>query len=912
MKHYFFIALASFIMTATTATSQTTVKGTVKDADSGNPLTGVVVQVVGSQTSAVSDFEGNFVFLNLLEGKYIFSYTFIGYAAKDMEVEVLGAEIILPQMLLKRTQGEEGQSLTFSEVVISSDDLEADGRGQNVSGLLQSSYDAFNSAVAFTFSPARFQVRGYDSDYSLVYMNGIPVNDPESGFQSWSAWGGLNDVTRNRESRSGIVPSDFSFGGLGGASNINVRASQARKGTRISYASTNRTYTNRLLFTHATGLNEKGVAFTISGSRRWAEEGYVDGTYYDAWAYFFAAEKKYSDNHSVSFVAYNAPIRRGMQGAGTEEINNLAGTNYYNPNWGYQNGEKRNARIRFQQEPTFIMNHYWDNKAGTRINTAASYSFGRFSTTALNWYDAQDPRPDYYRKLPSFKALTAPQEIVDEITEAFMSDVNTRQIDWDNLYQTNYRSWDAANNAYRSKYIIEDRISDSRQFSFSSVLNTELNQYMKLNAGVEMSIYKSRNFKTISDLLGGNYWLDIDQFAERDFLTSIELDPNVLQNDLDNPNRMVKEGDTYGYDYMGNVNNGGVWAVTNYMSNVFDFYAGANLSMTQFWRTGNMRNGRFPDNSKGDSEKSNFVNYGIKGGATWKITGRHFLDANIAYLTRAPFFRFSFISPRNSNIVAPGLESEKVFSTDLNYNVRFPFIKARVTGYYTKFMDQNELKSYYDESLKTFVNLTMTGIDKEHRGIEVGAEIKLSTTITLNSAIALGSYKYVSRPDVVITQDNSGQMVATKVVYFKNFFIPNTPQTAAMLGFRYASPKYWFLGGSVSYFDNGYIDFNPERRTAEALIAYEANDPTRIAITKQQAVPSAFLVDANIGKSWRYKEYFINLNFQVANVLDKTDFKTGGFEQLRFGGSLADLEKFPPRYFYAFGRTYYLILGLRF
>jgi hypothetical protein len=907
MKQLLILALAAILLTSANANAQTTVRGAVKDADSGNPLAGTVVQIVGTQLSAISDFEGNYVFSNLLAGKYVFTYTSSGYAIKEQAFDVMGEELVLPDALLKRTQAEEGQSATFSEVVISSDDLESDGRGQNVSGLLQSSQDAFNSAVSYTFSPARFRVRGYDSDYSLLYMNGIPVNDPESGFQSWSAWGGLNDVTRNRESRSGIVPADFSFGGLGGASNINVRASQARKGTRISYASTNRTYTNRLMFTHATGLNEKGFALTISGSRRWAEEGYVEGTFYDAWAYFVAAEKKYNEKHSFSFVTFNAPTTRGMQGVGTDEINSFAGTSFYNPNWGYQDGEKRNARVRFQQEPTFILSHFWSIDSDTRLSTSVGYSFGRFSTTALNWYDAEDPRPDYYRKLPSYKSLTASQDIIDDITYAFTNDVNVRQINWNNLYQANYNSWDAINNSLRSKYIIEDRISDSRQLTFSSVLNKDFSANLKFNAGIEASSYKSRNYKTISDLLGGNYWLDIDQFAERDFGSGA-----LAQNDLDNPNRMVKEGDVYGNDYSGTVNNGSSWAVFNYMSNVIDFYAGANLTLTQFWRTGNMRNGRFPNNSKGDSEKQFFANYGVKSGATWKITGRHFVDANATYMTRAPFLRYSYVSPRTSNTVAPGLESERILSGDINYNVRFPFIKARLTAYYTLFMDQNELKSYYDDYNRTFVNLSMTNIDKEHKGIEFGAEIKVSTTLTLNTALAMGSYKYISRPDVIITKDNSGEVIANKLVYMKNFFIPNAPQTAATVGFRYAGPKYWFFGASASYFDDIFIDFNPERRTPEALIGFEEFDPVRELITKQQSVSSQFLVDANVGKSWRYKDYFINLNFQVANVLDNTDFKTGGYEQLRFAGLESDLAKFPPRYFYAYGRSYYLILGLRF
>lgn len=902
MRRFLLSFLVILTLSVTSAIAQNPIKGTVKDSDTGNPLPGVTVQIVGTNLNTTTNAKGEFTLEGIPSGKYVIDYILTGFKTYEVEMEI-SEGMVLPEVSLSRSLVDDGQNLTFAEVTVSSDDLEAVGGDQSISGLLQSSQDAFNSAVSFSFSPARFQVRGYDSDYSLLYMNGVPVNDPESGFAAWSSWGGLNDVTRNRESRNGITPADFSFGGLGGATYINTRASQQRKGTRVSYAATNRTYTNRLMFTHSTGLMENGTAFTISGSRRWANEGYVEGTNYDAWAYFIGLEKKFNSNHSVAFTTFNAPTKRGMQGLSTEEAQTLAGSNFYNPNWGFQNGEKRNARVRFQQEPTFILNHYWDVNPNLKITNTLGYSFGTYQTTSLNWYDAQDPRPDYYRKLPNYW-IDSDTVVMQELADAFANDPTVSQINWDYLYQTNYNSPD-----FRSKYIVENRITDSRQFTYSTVATWNPVPAMKVNGGIDMSIYKGRNYKIIDDLLGGAYWLDIDQFIERDFFNN----PDLAQNDLDNPNRMVKEGDKFGYDYTANVNSGNLWAVANYIQNRFDYYFGVNASYTEFWRTGDMRNGRFPNDSKGDSKKQQFDNYGVKGGATWKITGRHYLDGNIAFLTRAPFFRNSYISPRTSNFVIPGLGSEKIASADLNYNIRTPYIKARATAYYTMFMDQTELKSFYDDTYRTFVNYTMRNIDKVHKGFEFGAEIKVSPTITVNAAAAIGAYQYSSRPLATVTQDNLGSVLAAdQVVYIENFYIPNTPQTAASLGIRYASPKYWFFGATFNYFNDSYIDFAPGKRTAEALVGLEENDPRREEITRQLKVESAYLVDANIGKSWRVKNYFINLNFQVANLLDKTDFKTGGFEQARYSISEQTSNNFPPKFFYAYGRTYYVILGLRF
>ena len=46
-----------------------------------------------------------------------------------------------------------------------------------------------------------------------------------------------------------------------------------------------------------------------------------------------------------------APTERGAQQASTQEAYDLVGNNYYNPNWGYQDGKMRNARVRNSHEP---------------------------------------------------------------------------------------------------------------------------------------------------------------------------------------------------------------------------------------------------------------------------------------------------------------------------------------------------------------------------------------------------------------------------------------------------------------------------------------------------------------------------------------------------------------------------------
>ena len=338
MKQLFTLAFALLVLGVTSAFAQSTVTGLVKDSGTGNPVAGVSVGVAGaSSVATATNVNGEYSLTISSPGKYQLEFIFPGYTSQTVNIDVVGT-MTCPDVMLAKVpvaQADVVENLnvnTYDEVTISSDDLDSESSTQAVSGLLQSSKDVFVSAAAYSFSPARFQVRGYDSEYTDVYMSGISTNDLESGYGSWSAWGGLNDATRSQLVTNGLAPSNFSFGGLGGATYINTRPSQARVQTKVSYAATNRTYNNRIMATYSSGLMDNGLAISLSASRRWAEEAYVPGTNYDAWGLFLAIEKKLNDNHSISLTAYNAPTKRGMQGVSTDEAKELADDNYYNPN----------------------------------------------------------------------------------------------------------------------------------------------------------------------------------------------------------------------------------------------------------------------------------------------------------------------------------------------------------------------------------------------------------------------------------------------------------------------------------------------------------------------------------------------------------------------------------------------------
>ncbi len=592
-----------------------------------------------------------------------------------------------------------------------------------------------------------------------------------------------------------------------------------------------------------------------------------------------------------------------MQAAATQECYDLIGSNYYNPNWGYQDGVIRNAKIRNVHQPVFLIYDKYQINDKLSIQNSLGYQFGRYGTTALNWYNANDPRPDYYRYLPSYFNDPLVQQIT---TNYWTSSPDHYQINWAKLYETNYLANISGESA---KYIVEEQRKDNNQFLYNSTTKYELNEHTGLNFGINGLMGSTHYFKVINDLLGANYWIDVDQYAERDFPSN----PDILQNDLNNPNRKVKEGDIFGYNYKINYSIHQLWSLWTQKLTKIDYFIQPHFSYTQYYRNGMMRNGRYPENSYGKSDVNNFIHYGIKTGLVYKITGRHFIIGRAAYLINPPYYENIYINPRTSNRIIPVITQEKILSGEVSYFFRGINQQFKITAYQTYFYDQTDIKSFYHDKYQTFVNVLLQNIDKVHQGIEISGDVKVNQNFTLFGAYNFGNYLYTNRPTATISYDNGSKPDTTELIYQKGFYVPGF-QNAGSFGVKYRNSKFWFASINVNIFDKGYLDFNPERRTEMAIANIGPGDPLIQQITEQEKLKGNYTIDFSIGKSWKINSYYIAINANVNNVLNKQDIITGGYEQMRFdyNGILTNTNKFPPKYFYAYGRTFFIMISFRF
>ena len=608
-------------------------KGKVIDAKSQKPLQNVVATIQSTNQSALTDIDGNFVFQTIPAGDQVLVVKSTGYSQQTFMLEPSNGQTMdLGVVVLEEDITSEQQ---LSLVTITENDLGDDNSGsESTSGLLQATRDTYQQAAAFNWGQARFRIRGLDNEYGTTMINGIVMNKLYDGRPQWSNWGGLNDATRNQEFTMGSAPSDYTFGGILGTQEINTRASIYRKGSRVSFSGTNTNYNWRTMGTHASGMNKDGWAFVVSASRRWANEGYFEGTNYAANSLFASVEKKINENHSINFTSIFAQNKRGKSSPNTDEVTRLKGIEY-NSYWGWQEGEKRNSRYKEIEEPINMLSHFWKINSKTNLNTNVAYQVGFVGNSRLDFQLANNPDPTYYKNLPSYylndQSYYVPTFASDNVTitgytnpaatQAHTSFVNDGQIDWENIYYTNK----IVNGGQKSAYVLyEDRVED-KQWSANSYLNSSIAENIVMNAGVNFKKLKSKNFQKLIDLLGGTYFSDIDPFFSGD----------ASQTDLNNPDRQVVVGDAYGYNY--NLNAITFDGFTQFKFNYkkVDFYFGQTFSRSEYQREGLYRNGIYADNSFGKGKSVTFENFGFKGGITYK-------------LKRKKLFRFQRFIPNKS------------------------------------------------------------------------------------------------------------------------------------------------------------------------------------------------------------------------------------------------------------------------
>ena len=406
-----------------------------------------------------------------------------------------------------------------------------------------------------------------------------------------------------------------------------------------------------------------------------------------------------------------------------------------------------------------------------------------------------------------------------------------------------------------------------------------------------MKLFFGRYYNRVDDLLGGDYWLNIDKFS------TPPPDSSFYQFDVQLPDRKVKTDGAMGYDYSIFHRSYKLWNVWRYYLGRWKFSLGASTSYLAFGYTGNVKNGKV-ETSGTKTPDLKFFNFSGKGGAALKITSLSDFEANVMYAHRAPLFSNAYPAPRISGEAFPSPTNEKILSAEANLSVSGKRLTLRISGYYTSIKDRTVTRSYYSDDYAGMLNMGLTGLGTQHFGGELSARFSLFRVVKVDLAAAYGIYKYNSDPVLTLLKESTNEQILSEnsTPSMTGLFVGNVPQLAISADILYDSPLDFWVGLNASITSKSYSDFNPVSMVWGSSSANE-----------QIVLPAAFTLNFKGGYAFmfggRSKKAFV-LSANVQNLLDNKNGILGAYRL--FGTRNNELY-----YAYMYGRTYYLALSFK-
>lgn len=763
-------------------------------------------------------------------------------------------------------------------------------------------YDGnFRQATTFGLGFARYRHRGYPWYTSDQRIAGISLRDWYRNIPAWGATHGLSSLgveVRDVDYLTGILP----------AESRNIAAWQQPRSGKVGISTSNRaSYLVRANAEYHSGERPGGWAYSLYASRAWGRSYVTDGTWNDNTALYGSISRRLGQNNRISLTVMAAPTARATRSASTMEAYALTGNNLYNPAWGEYQGRQRAARVGHSLQPIVMLSHHYsapsaENAPVFEITTTISARIGSESRTDINWQNAPNPRPDYYRNMPSF--MSSPTS-ADELADLWRNDPSVSQIDWNAMTSLN------PYNTPRAHYITESRVRRYGELTLQSLFTRHLSGRTTLYGGVEVMAADNLNYKRLDDLLGADYWLDIDSFAEND-----EDTRNKTQNNLRNPNRHVRPGEEFGYRYSMQAVVPRLWIGVNHRWRGWDMSLGGSLGASVVRRVGHYEKENFAaSESYGPSATLVRPQWMLRAVAGYAIGGRFRTDLTLATQSAAPAPQNSFVDIDYRNATVRDIRNEQINSIELTANYRLPWLRIYAAAFLTTFKDRGEVRQFYDDFNHFFCNYTLSSIDSRHMGLELSAEVQLADQLWLQLAGVLSDNRYTSDPTATEQRQNTGAELPSERVYYRGLHTEGSPQNVAVVSLEF-TPRQWIVSMSMNAFSNSYIGITPLRRTLRSFD--QALSPEELDATRsQEQFAGGATLDIFMGRTiYMGDKHRLGIYAGVNNLLNRRDIITGGYEasRMRFVGTEPNrrLRPLDSKYYYAQGINFYLTASWRF
>jgi hypothetical protein len=862
------------------AMAQVSIKGQITAQDNGEPVIGASVVIIGSNKGAAADLKGNYEIKNVSPGTYEVRASSVGFEPVVETVEVGNRDVELNFTLeatsasleaLEVFASRSDQTTPVAYATIDEEQIQQQLGSRDLPIVLNTTPSVYSTAQGGGSGDARLNVRGFSQRNVAVMINGVPVNDMENGWVYWSNWDGIGDVAQSMQVQRGMSNVNLAVPSVGGTMNILTSPAKNASGGKFKQEIGNAGFRKTTLVLNSGLINDK-FAFSAVGVRK-TGEGMVDGTWTDAWAYYFGASYQVNEKNRLDLFALGAPQRHGQrlyaQNIGTFSHDfasdlgsydpaalqdfqqrgfffnqNVAGVNSgYNGNQYVGDGwigksirdryrsDELSERENFFHKPQVNLNWYSELSDNVSLTNVAYYSGGRGGGSGML---GQTFRMD--------------ANGVSSTDNPFFFGPSPYELDWNTAIEINSsaaRNWNndfdsGTKDDFESISILRNSRND--QWTIGDILKVSADMGdLQLQGGIDWRIAEIDHYREVRDLLGGRYYID--------------------NGDDFNPNKRVGLGDKVNYNFTNNVNWLGGYLQAELQKDLYSIYTTIGATNIKYKHTNYFTEDPESPGNRLERESPNIQGYQAKVGGLFSINDDIDVYANLGYISKVPIFD-NVIDDRSGAINDDPVNEKYLFYEG---GVRYSANKfaVRANYYLTDRMDRSYTTGVTLQD-GTEGLLNVSGVDQRHSGIELETSFQPASYIRLDINGAYNIWEYRDDVSARYLEDYQQDQYETLNLSIDGLKVGNAPQK--QLAYTLTLTPNNDLNVQIvgkSFFDH-YSDFNPFDRT------YDPDDPATADREQPWKAPNYTVLDAHIQYDLSSVFEGTRLFVNVYNITDAT------------------------------------------
>jgi hypothetical protein len=766
-----------------------------------------------------------------------------------------------------------------------------------VPNLLQSSNGGLHEMAQYHGFALNWTPRGLSSSNGNQ-INGIDWRTKLNGWDPSLSYAGLYRGFKTIDLNPPYGMNAFGISGASGNSFMSSNAALFTKSKSISSSVSNATTMHEMRLQWHSGLLKNNYLFNVEGVLQKTPLGYLANGIKDRQGFLLSVEKIISAKQQIGFSFWWSPVMQGKRAPTVQELYTLTKDPLYNPSWGWLDGKPFYANTKKSNAPVMSLHYDFHTKKDNLIQLNLGVVLGTQSSTQLDWSKAADPRPDYYKYLPSY---AIDEQLEKKLLNWYASHPELFQIQFDQLKAKNLTN---ANGA--AQYIINEQIQQLQLLRFSALSNYTINPITKWHFGVSINADKIGYSNQLANLLGGQFYYNYNTWVNDDGLAA------AFQNDVQFPDRKIKEGESWGAHYVLSNQKMGLWTALNSASALLEWGLGMKMSVDKMQREGLNQNGLFPNFSKGLSASALFPSYQYQFFLRYKFNGRWYLTTRLFHEWEAPDASELYADPANHGIQNPFILPLIHLGTEIKLQFMGSNIKANALLFAQSNQNERQYKLFYHDYFNAFVRASVGQMETMHYGMESYVETNWTSPIQLSIGNSFGCYTITNQPLYEIRLADNLYKVQSGKLLLKNFPATSYPQSVQAFTINYQPVYSLRISYTTVYASRRAISHDVFRRSDWV----QANSPTNTIwedlykpVWASNQLVSNLFISKNFQIESNNRKINLRLTSSIRNLLGAS-IPSLIFEQSRYDYKNFKTSKFPSKYIYDLGRTFTIGLQL--